>query len=153
MLVNIDVKVLREADLFFLSLKSLTFDYGAWRINIGICTCEINNNDVFSHSVCPHKYEIFLCVFLWNYVPSSSEVVQKNVQNAVTNVWVFLSCVKKNKICPKYNLIHLQLFLAVYYDVTRKSSVEFWGYYVQLGLHWSLCWIIYGQSHWKCFIQ
>lgn len=79
--------------------------------SMGFCTCKINNYDIFSHSVCPYKYELCLCILLWNYVPSSFEVVQENVQITVINVWVLLSCVQKNKIYPNYNLIHLSFFL------------------------------------------
>lgn len=154
MFVNIDLDILMEVDLlFFLSFRRFKFKQGLWRNNMGIYTCKINYNDIFTHEICPYKNEICFCILLWNHVPSSFEVVEKNIQITVTNVCVFLSCIKKNKIYPSYNSIHLQLFLAVYYDVTRKASVEFWGYYVQLGLHWSLCCIIYGQRHWKCFIQ
>lgn len=68
---------------------------------------QINNNDIFCHSVCPYKHEICFCILLWNYVPSGFEVVQ---EITVTNVCVFLSCVKKNKIYPNCDLIYLQLF-------------------------------------------
>lgn len=118
--------------------------------NMTFCASKINEDTLsfsFSLQICNLLHPALKLCLLW-FWSSPKKMLKLLWQVSEVFFFFFTMCKNMYKIYSNYNLVYLQLFLVVYYDVTRKPPVEFWDYYVQLGLHWCLCCIIYGQSHW-----